>query len=91
MIAVVGGPALESDVFVGAAGWTQAGYAVFDVVMLAVLARALLGRPSGTSYLLVLGSLACLLAADTARNWLFLAGSYSAGATTTSAGSPSPC
>lgn len=73
------GPALEHDVLVGEAGWTQAAYAILDVLIVAVLARALLGTLRDTAYLLLLGSIVFLLAADSAWNWLYLAGSYSAG------------
>ncbi len=73
------GPFLDDEEIGIALRATQSVYALMDLLLLAVIARALLGAARGTAYLLVVAGLACLLAADTAWNWLSLAGQYAAG------------
>ena len=73
------GPAFERGALEGAAGRTQAAYALLDVVLVAVLARALLGTLRTTAYRLLLAGVGALLVANTLWNWLALAGSYTAG------------
>lgn len=73
-------PFLGATVLPREAALTQVVYALFDIVVLAVLARAFLGSLRGTSYRLLLGGIAALLLAGTAWNWLSLAGTYTVGA-----------
>lgn len=73
------GPAFERGAFEGAAGTTQAAYALLDVVLAAVLARAFLGSLRTTAHGLLLAGVVTLVVADTLWNWLALGGTYAAG------------
>lgn len=58
---------------------TQSVYGLMDILIAAVVVRALFGATRGTSYRLVLAGLVCLLVSDTSWNWLSLAAEYTAG------------
>ena len=72
-------PAFERGDLAGAAGATQALYALMDVVLVAAVGRAFLGSARNHASRLLLASTVALVVANTLWNEASLAGAYAAG------------